>query len=669
METTVSRQGDFQLRLAQWLLDQLNSRGELETVTQQFSFLVSQVQEQSIEGLYQQIGKLIFQKIARIKLEDFRIGIRLCAELCYSLFTLHVKQRSSLPFRVILIHEHIFRLCIDSISAECTINLGTGTSSMPPRNGDAISIERNSELLFYLCDFHLISLAQICEYMHRVTDCHKKITGVSLSNAATGIRQLNGLFPDHSPVPWSHEKNAFDEWIDAHPSLNEGQTITIVGRASSQEKLHTSTEVDGASIQHKMPFPLGDRDSVKVSFVDPFNGLVSSDKIILLTQSQSQEEEIDGVARNNLGKPPQTPVASRPESPANKHLEEGSVLTRVTAGAEYQLEQERRKAAKEKEEREQRGKEKIEKEQSKEQAERKVEDEAKREAERKAERERRFEEEEAKREDILEADRKAGAERMAREEAEHVAEEARQKEEVMRRKAAALKAKEEEKHKARELNERRLAERKAKREAGRKAKEEEERVAEEQACKEAEQKAKDEARRKARAEAEREEREERKRIAQEERARIGEERRVRREVERRAKREAEQHARTEVERKAKEEEERKAKEEKERQARVEVERREAQEKAREKTEHEGREIEEREAREAAEVAARAEEEEREEREAAEASDRATAEAIVKEEMERERAKKEREKWLKYLQYLEGFTTPTGRAQGKRNYRM
>ncbi|CAE6445541.1 unnamed protein product [Rhizoctonia solani] len=688
METTVSRQGDFQIRLAQWLLDQLNSRGELETVTQQFSFLVSQVQEQSIEELYEHIGKLIFQKVARVPLEGVRVDIRLCAELCYSLFALHVKHRSNLRFRVMLIHEHIFRLCIHSISAENIIDLEsnqdrtgttTGPDFMSPRSNGTISLEKNSELLFYLCDFRLISLAQICEYMHRVIESHKTSTSSRLRDAGIGIRILSGLFPGHSAVPWKNEKNEFDEWINTHSNLNDCQVTATLGRINPQEKLHTNTDVGRSTQPKTIGFsPLGNHNDAEAYSSGSPNRLVSSDKTTFLSQSRDHAEEIDDLARNNFGKPPQTPVVSRPESPANKNSDEGLVMTGVVAGKERRLGQERGKAAGEQEEGE-KDEDKIEeKKLANDKAERKTEDEAKREAEervireeakRKAEMERRLKDEEVKREAELEIERKAEAERKARGEAERVAEEARRKEEALRLKAAALKIKEEEKHKARVLNEHRLAERKAKRETERKAKEEEERMVQEEQRKEAERKAREEAEREAKAEAECKAREEEQRIAQEERARRGEERRVKREAERQARREAEQQARLEIERKAKEEEERKVKEDKERHARVEAERKEAQERAREQAELEAREIEEREAREAAEVAARAEEEEREEREAAEAANRATAEAIVKEEMERERAEKEKEKWLKHLEYLEGFTTPTGRAQGKKNYRM
>ncbi|KEP45553.1 hypothetical protein V565_261210, partial [Rhizoctonia solani 123E] len=78
-ESATRGQEDFQLRLTQWLLDQLNSHAEFETVSQQIGLMISQAQEQSIAELYATIGERIFQKMtstqqegsALIPLSDF----------------------------------------------------------------------------------------------------------------------------------------------------------------------------------------------------------------------------------------------------------------------------------------------------------------------------------------------------------------------------------------------------------------------------------------------------------------------------------------------------------------------------------------------------------------------------------------------------------------------
>ncbi|CAE6532962.1 unnamed protein product [Rhizoctonia solani] len=319
------RQHDFKFRLSQWLLDQLNSRGELETVTQQFTSLLSQVQEESIGDLYAHIGYLIFQKVAQIPPEALKITIQLCAELSCSLFVFHFKQHSGLSLRVTLIHEQIFRLCVDSVSAKSAIELAdtrntsedaTGYNAASPRNDSEISVEKNSELLFYLCDFRLISLAQICEYMLRVIESHKTSIGARLSDAVSGVRLLNGLFLDNSPVPWKGGVDSFSAWIDAHTSLEEVQISPGVGRTIQNEEPHVVAEVDGAAIKPRSFSTLGDHSDDHT--FDSLHCHASSNGVARLGRSPVHEEvEMDELTGNNIGKHPQTPLISRTVSPVD----------------------------------------------------------------------------------------------------------------------------------------------------------------------------------------------------------------------------------------------------------------------------------------------------------------------------------------------------------------
>ncbi|CAE6441409.1 unnamed protein product [Rhizoctonia solani] len=318
-------QDEFQSQLSQWLLNQLNSRAELATVTQQFNLLISQAQEQSLGDLYAHVGKLIFQKAAQIKPESPRISIWLCAELCYSLFVAHCRQRSSLS-PITLIHEHIFRLCIDSLSAE---NIKEPVNTTEPGNGNEISVEKNSELLFHLWDFQLISLAQICEYMFRVIEVHKSSVGHRLSDAEVGVHfLLHSCFPDYSHGPWKRETDLFCGWIDAQSGSNENQADSITDGTSQSGEEYAFTSSEDATINHWgmslvptwQPLVSGglvpSLDAFSSSDTIEFspgstNGPISYDKVACLAQGKDHgEEEERKAAENNTGKPPQTPVTS-----------------------------------------------------------------------------------------------------------------------------------------------------------------------------------------------------------------------------------------------------------------------------------------------------------------------------------------------------------------------
>ncbi|EUC56493.1 eukaryotic translation initiation factor 4G, putative [Rhizoctonia solani AG-3 Rhs1AP] len=312
---------DFQFRLAQWILDQLKSAKELEAVSQQFSLLVTQTQEQSIGDLYMHIGGLILERTNRVRPEGSNNDIGLCAELCYNLLAIHFEQRSDISAQVALVHEHLFCLCIDSISARNTVEsakthdsgeASTGLGTPPSSSDNETAIEKNSELLFHLFNFQLISLAQISQYIFRVISSHGASIGNRLSNAVVGVRLLAKLFPG-SPGPWKKQLDSFNKWIDTHSTL-EGNNTSITWDDASQGNEQNAT-------------PTGDQIAEAKSPSSP------------LVQSQIRfygEDELDDTAGNNLGNPPRTPSTSRAESPIEGSSEERRLSTEVVTSAERQ---------------------------------------------------------------------------------------------------------------------------------------------------------------------------------------------------------------------------------------------------------------------------------------------------------------------------------------------
>ncbi|CEL52510.1 hypothetical protein RSOLAG1IB_05714 [Rhizoctonia solani AG-1 IB] len=617
MESSLPRLDEFQLRLAQWLLDQINSQRELETVTQQFNLLISQTPEQVIGELYTHVGRQVFQKVAQIQPGSSRDSIRLCSELCYSLSVFHFKQRSRLDLsvRITLVHEHLFCLCIKSLSSDHIAdpandegNSGSITLMPSPHKGAEISVTNTSELLFYLCDFRLVSLAQVSEYMFRVVETCKTSNGARLEDAVAGVRLLYGLFPSDSRAPWKNEANEFEAWIDSHSCKGQAEATTDVPDSSDHDRVaNMEQSANKGSSDPSFGNNTGEPPLHLISHP------VSPEEPALSSHSPIHEENIEITTGNNLGKPPPTPVVSRPESPVDvcsnennaKEKEERERVEKERIAEEKRVKDEaERKEREEAEENARQEKEREEAEQAakmeaerkaREEAARKAEDERKAreedrkikmEAERKAREERAQKEAEQKakkeaarkareeaenrareerlameqaRQDEEEAQAKQDAERKAREtkleeerkareESERNAQEedAKRKAEELRLKEDMLKAKEEAKRKAREQNNRRLAERKAKREAERKSKEEEEHRVQEELREQMEQEAKAEAERKARAEAERMAKAEEDRKIREENERQSELRRAKRDAERKAKRDA-RHAAREAE--------------------------------------------------------------------------------------------------------------------------
>ncbi|CAE6445406.1 unnamed protein product [Rhizoctonia solani] len=316
------RLDEFQLRLAHCLLDQLGSHGEFETVAQHFRLLISQTQERTLGELYEHIGRLVLRRISQSQLESYNDEVQLYAELCYCLFSTHFEHHSSLSPQVMFIHEHIFRLCVDSLSVENILEPSstwdngestTGFSAPPELNGKYASVEKNSELLFYLYTFRLISLAQISEYIFRVIKSYGASVGTRLTSAVASVRLLTKLFPNHSHGPWKKEVNSFNRWTHVHSSLDKYSAKTIVENTShNQETLDITSEENIERIGSPSLLDNGR----KFPLFNSFNASIGPEERFNSFGSQHLEVETT-VTGNNLGKHPATPSTSSSLDPAS----------------------------------------------------------------------------------------------------------------------------------------------------------------------------------------------------------------------------------------------------------------------------------------------------------------------------------------------------------------
>ncbi|CAE6445482.1 unnamed protein product [Rhizoctonia solani] len=331
-----SRPDDFQFRLAQWILAQLKSERELETVAQQFSLLISQTQAQSVGDLYAHIGELIAQRAASAPIEGSKDHIRLCAELCYYLYSIHFEQQSSHSPRVVFIHERLFELCINSSSTKSTMQSAStqdsnespsGLDAVLPSDDNMIAIEKNSQLLFHLFNFQLLSLAQISEYVFRVIEGCDASIHARLSGAMAGIRLLVGLFAGCSRGPWQKEANSFNKWVDQHSILDESQANGATDRGEEPRNLN----IDGNNLTNKTISSLSNEGD------SPFPGsnnvpIHSNQKGHSSQRHAHEEEEMNDMSGNNLGRPPRTPATSRAESPVDTRPEDNETALVVEMG-------------------------------------------------------------------------------------------------------------------------------------------------------------------------------------------------------------------------------------------------------------------------------------------------------------------------------------------------
>ncbi|KDN34385.1 hypothetical protein RSAG8_12518, partial [Rhizoctonia solani AG-8 WAC10335] len=322
-------QDDLQFRLAQWLLDQLNYHGEFETVAEQIGLLISQTPEQSIGELYAHIGKIIFQKMTQAQQGEFTL-IRLCTQLCCSLLAVHFKQYPALSPRVALIHEHILRLCIDSMPAGIIIksdsrkNNGIATGPVATDTSVAspdVPVGTICEILLQLHDFQLVSSVNLFEYMFRVFHQRKALVGPRLTSAVAGLRLLlNACFPHPYFGTWKNELDCFHKWVNEHTGSGTDGVNVILGNDSRTEESSIAVGAEDLTKEHTdtMPpapirplalsnNPISNPGASSTNDNNPASNsakaLVSPNNFVSRS-NKDDDEEANGTIGNNHGIPP-----------------------------------------------------------------------------------------------------------------------------------------------------------------------------------------------------------------------------------------------------------------------------------------------------------------------------------------------------------------------------
>ncbi|CAE6382704.1 unnamed protein product [Rhizoctonia solani] len=350
-ESATRGQEDFQLRLTQWLLDQLNSHAEFETVSQQIGLMISQVQEQSIAELYATIGELIFQKMTSTQQEGSAL-IPLCAQLCCSLLVVHLRHYSTLSPRVSPIHEHILRLCVEwvpartpkpSVNTDSSHRSTAGVSAAHPSVTPLdVPMERICEIVLQLHDFQLISTVQVLEYMFRTFEQRKTFVGSKFTSAVAGMRLLLDIcFPHPYFGTWKNEVDYLRNWVDKHTNSSAEQSNVTSGSNTRTGGSHFATKAEGHS--NKENRSTSSPDSIfrptAVGNSTSSSGTSSNNRSDFATnsikdssspndnRSQGQIDkavEMDATTENNYGSPPHrvgslgSPYASTKESELTK---------------------------------------------------------------------------------------------------------------------------------------------------------------------------------------------------------------------------------------------------------------------------------------------------------------------------------------------------------------
>ncbi|CAE6467298.1 unnamed protein product [Rhizoctonia solani] len=308
--TKMARPEDFQLRLTQWLLDQLDSHAEFETVSQQIGLLISQAQEQSVVELYTHIGELVFQKMTSTQQGGSTL-IRLYAQLCCSLLAIHFRHYSTLSPRVPPIHEYILRLCFDSMPA-ATPNLSDNTNenhrstagvsaAHPSVTPLDVPIERICEIVLQLYDFQLISTVQVFEYMFRAFEQRKTFVGPKLTSVMAGMRLLLGVcFPDPYLGAWKNEVDCLRKWVNKHTNSSAERSNVILSNNTRTGEPHFTTKAEEHSSEdHRSTSSNNGNGFTSNSIKNP----TSPDENCSQGQ-MNKDVKIDATAGNNYGSPP-----------------------------------------------------------------------------------------------------------------------------------------------------------------------------------------------------------------------------------------------------------------------------------------------------------------------------------------------------------------------------
>lgn len=214
------RQEDISFRLAEWLLDQLQSHDALNMVANQFAAMINQTRQRSRGDLYAHVSQLIFQRTLH---GVGNLSIKLLAQLCHGLFIKAIQPNSGIADKNQYIHERVFQLCIGSLESDnlekrggvqavvngaSTIN-GTNRGTSASALG-SLEIGHISCLISDLREFGLISIAQIFEYLS-----HLVVSPAPIQARLIGLCELLetcGLTTGIGAEHWATERKFIIEW-------------------------------------------------------------------------------------------------------------------------------------------------------------------------------------------------------------------------------------------------------------------------------------------------------------------------------------------------------------------------------------------------------------------------------------------------------------------------
>ncbi|CAE6467305.1 hypothetical protein ACGC1H_005045 [Rhizoctonia solani] len=267
MKQSNARKDTVSLKLIDWLLDQLQSDEELETITRQLEALVLPLQGKARADLYAHISRRILERCSKNPEE---LSARLYAQLCLSLFIASIRDPSG-PNHMMAVHDHLFSLCVNSSPLgylETAGQLGTARTGRysisdsiqdtgASQLGNATTTtntESLTPLVSSLFGLGLISVAQVYQFIFQLTKpSSASSTGHGLSGVCT-LLEAHGR--DLNATPWEVEMERLFEWaktamlkhgIDGHTQRRTRAIILALDGSQQQESL--------AEADHEKSFP------------------------------------------------------------------------------------------------------------------------------------------------------------------------------------------------------------------------------------------------------------------------------------------------------------------------------------------------------------------------------------------------------------------------------
>ncbi|CAE7149112.1 unnamed protein product, partial [Rhizoctonia solani] len=225
MNRSNTKRNTTSLKLIEWLLDQLQSEGEFDTIIRQLETLVLPQQGKSTSTLYAHISHRIFEQYL-VNPDD--LSAKLYARLCHSLFLASIKPiHNSGGFnQTIGVHDYLFALCVRSQPLEYTAdrpettNIGVRSDSIRDAGAGLreniatiIDIKTITSLVSSLFGYGLISVAQVYQFISQLI---APSPTSPMERALPGICTLleaHGLFLN--ATPWEGEMRRLLEWAKA----------------------------------------------------------------------------------------------------------------------------------------------------------------------------------------------------------------------------------------------------------------------------------------------------------------------------------------------------------------------------------------------------------------------------------------------------------------------